>query len=83
MPVSEQRLAQIRELSNDERVDRLDTSGFDDSDWWRFELEMENETIDFCRGNPAPEELHAFADTWNWDKGIWALQIILDNPLCE
>lgn len=83
MPVSEERLAQIRELSNDERVDRLDTSDFDDADWERLEAEIEEETIAFCRDNPNPEELHAFAATWNWDKGTWAVEEILDNPACE
>lgn len=83
MPVSEERLAQIRELSNDERVDRLDTSGFEDADWQRLDAELNKETIVFCRGNRNAEELHAFADTWNWDKGTWALEEILDNPACE
>ena len=83
MPVSEQRLAEIRELSNDERVDRLDTSGFTAADWQRLDAELDEETTAFCRGNQDPEELHAFADTWNWDKGTWALQEILDNPACE
>ena len=83
MPVSVARLAEIRELSNDERGDRLDISGFDDADWQRLDAELNKETAAFCRGNRAPEELHAFADTWNWDKGTWALQEILDNPACE
>ena len=83
MPVSERRLAQIRELSNAEWVDRLDTSGFDDADWERFDAEMKTQTRAFCRDNPDPEELHAFADTWNWDDGTWALEEILGNPACE
>lgn len=83
MPVSEERLAQIRELSNDERVDRMDTGDFTDADWARFEEEMDEETRAFCRETSDPEELHAFADTWNWDKGVWALQDIIDNPACE
>jgi hypothetical protein len=83
MPVSVKRLAEICELSNDERVDRLDTSGFGDADWDRLDDELEAETTAFCRENQDPEELHAFAHTWNWDKGTWALQEILDNPACE
>jgi hypothetical protein len=72
MPVSEERVAQIRELSNDERIDRLDTSRFDGAAWQRLDVEMDEETVAFCRGNSDPEELHAFADTYNWDKGTWA-----------
>ena len=83
MPVSEDRLAQIRELSNDERVDRLDTGSFTDADWERLDAELERETLAFCRETTDPEELHAFADTWNWDKGTGALAEILNNPACE
>jgi hypothetical protein len=79
MPVSEE----IRELSNGERIDRLDTSRFDGAAWQRLDAETDEETVAFCRGNSDPEELHAFADTYNWDKGTWALQEILDNPACE
>lgn len=83
MPVSEQRLAEIRELSNDERIDRTDVSQFTDADWERFNAELDAETLAFCRNNNDPEELHAFASTWNWDGGVWALNEILDNPSCE
>lgn len=83
MPVSEERLARIRELSNDERVDRTDTSAFTDADWERFNAELDAETLAFCRDNRDPEELHAFASTCNWDAGHEALQEILDNPACE
>ncbi|ANP46878.1 DUF4274 domain-containing protein [Candidatus Viadribacter manganicus] len=83
MPVSEQRLAEIRELSNDERVDRIDTSQFSDADWERFHNELNAETLAFCRDNRDPEELHAFASTWNWDGGFEALEEITRNPACE
>jgi hypothetical protein len=81
--VSEERLAYIRELSNDERVDRTDTSAFSDDDWDRFNADLDAETLTFCRENKDPEELHAFADTWNWDAGPGALQDLLENPACE
>lgn len=83
MAVSEQRLAQIRELSNDERADNTDLSAYTDTDWERFQADLDAEKIAFCRGNTDPEELHAFADTWNWDAGPGALQDLLDNPACE
>jgi len=83
VPVSEERLAYIRELSNDERVDRTDTSGFTDADWGWFTAELDAETLAFCRQNKDPEELHAFADTWNWDAGPGALRALLENPACE
>lgn len=83
MPVSEERLAYIRELSNDERVDRTDTSAFTDADWDRFNAELDAETSAFCRDTRDPEELHAFVSTWNWDGGHECLEEILDNPACE
>lgn len=83
MALTEKRLAEIRELSNDERVDRIDTSAFTDADWERFDADMDAETLAFCRETKDPEELHAFADTWNWDGGAGPLQDLLDNPACE
>lgn len=83
MAVSEERLAQIRELSNDERVDRIDTSAFTDADWDRLHAELDAETLAFCRDNRNPEELHAFAETWNWDRGHGILEELLKNPACE
>lgn len=83
MPVSAERQRQIRELSNDERVDSIDTSGFTEVDWQRFGEELDAETLAFCRNTTDAEELHAFARTYNWDKGSWALEELLKNPACE
>lgn len=83
MPVSAERLAYIRELSNDERVDVTDTSSFTDADWERFCAELDAEALAFCRETTDPEELHAFAQNWNWDAGHGVLEEILNNPACE
>jgi hypothetical protein len=83
MPVSDERQAQIRELSCDERVDRIDTSAFTAADWQRLDEEVEAETLAFCRENTDAEELHYFVSWWNWDKGTWALEEVLRNPSCE
>lgn len=83
VPVSEERLAYIRELSNDERVDRTDTTGFTDADWDRFNTELDAETLAFCRDNSDSEELHAFVTNWNWGAGHGVLEEILNNPACE
>ena len=53
------------------------------ADWERLDAEMDTETIEFCKNNTDAEELHAFAATWNWDKGIWGLREILQNSACE
>lgn len=83
MPVCEERLAFIRELSNDERVDQTDTTRFTDAGWNRFIAELDAEKSAFCRNNRDREELHAFASTWNWDAGHGVLEEILNNPACE
>jgi hypothetical protein len=43
MPVSEERVAQIRVLCNGERIDRLDPSRFDGAAWQRLDAEMDEE----------------------------------------
>jgi hypothetical protein len=83
VPVTPERLILIRELANDEGVDRLDTSGFTDADWKRLSDEMDEEAMTFCRDCADPEELHAFVRAWNWDKGFWAIAEIIRNPACE
>lgn len=83
MAVAPERLVLIRELANDERVDRMDTRSFKDADWKRLSDEMDEETVAFCRDCTDPEELHAFVRAWNWDKGVWAIAEIIRNPTCE
>ncbi len=86
MAVAPDRLVLIGELANDERVDRLGSSYFDDftdADWERFQDEMDEEASTFCRDCSDPEELHAFVEQWNWDKGIGPLNEIIRNPACE
>ena len=31
----------------------------------------------------SPEELHAFADQWNWDRGTPPMRRVLDHSLCD
>lgn len=86
MALIPERLALICELANDERVDRLGAdyfTDFTDADWERFQNEVDEEASTFCRDCSDPEELHAFVEHWNWDKGIGALNEIIRNPACE
>ena len=83
MPVSAERLTYILELANDERVHSVDTSVFNDEDWRRFGAEVDAETVAFCRNNSDAEELHAFVENWNWDKGEWGPAEVAGNPACE
>lgn len=83
MPLKSQRISEIRELSNDERVDLIDTTQFTDEDWARFDAALDEETRKFCTETKVPEDLHVFVDTYNWDKGVRALSLVLDNPACE
>jgi len=56
MPVCKQRMAYIREMSNEERVYRTDTSGFTDVDWTRFSAKLDAETLAFCRDTRDPAD---------------------------
>jgi hypothetical protein len=84
VPLSEERLAQIKDLSTYDRSDRVvDWLSLSDADKVRFLAELDADRTAFCRHNSNPEELHAFAVTWMWDDTTDALQHILDNPVCE
>jgi hypothetical protein len=54
-----------------------------DDEHERIDAGIMAEAVDFCRRICDPEELHAFAETWNWDKGTWGLEEVLANPACE
>jgi len=84
--VTPERLTLIRELANDERIDRLGAdyfADFTDDDWERLQTEFDEEASAFCRDCADPEELHAFVEHWNWDKGVEAINEIIHNPACE
>lgn len=83
MALSEERKRAIREMSNAEIVDRLDTSGWTDADWRRFEREHDARTLAFCRDCSDPRELFYFAATYNWDHGVEHLRAIVRNPACD
>lgn len=81
MALSEERKNYIRELSNDEWIKpSLDLS---DEEFDAMCEEKEEEIIDFVNETTNPEELHYFAETWNWDGGFEALQMLLNNPSCD
>ncbi len=83
MTVSKERLAQISRLANGQGNYGIDTSMFSESDWERVSAELDAEIEQFCQSNSDSEEVHAFAESWNWDFGKWPLEAILENPACE
>ena len=83
MPLPEQRLNYIRWLANAEGVEDMDTSEFTDEDWARLSRQRDEEISQFCRGTTDPEELHAFADAYNWDQGEHVFFELIKNPMCD
>ena len=80
--LSEDRLIEVRKMSNDEWVDtcglHVDDPAFEEqSDVWQAKTEA------FCSGATDPRELHYFVETFNWDSDIAFLEAIARNPACE
>jgi len=76
VPVSKERLAQISRLANGGSIYEIDPITLSVLDWERFSVDLDPEIKQFCQSNSDAEELHAFASTWNWDLGRWALELI-------
>ena len=45
--------------------------------------ESEDEFASFFDSISDPEELHLFADGWNWDAGVEELDRVIEHPLCD
>ena len=77
-----ERRQHILDMANDEWVDRLpkDRSSIDFDELCD---EWEHRTATFPREATDPEELHVFADAWNWDGGVAAMQRVIENPKCD
>lgn len=83
MPLSEDRIKYIRWLANAEGVEDMDTSNFTDEDWARLGQQRDEEISQFCQGTIDPEELHAFADAYNWDQGEHVFFELIKNRMCD
>lgn len=85
--VSSERLDAIRELSTFARIDGIDFLSLSEAEQERFCDQLDADRTAFCRDTSDPEELHAFAVTWEWqdndDECVHYLQKIVENPACE
>jgi len=84
MPLTPEREQFIADMANDEWVDRLPPSI--NSSCPEFEAlsdEIDREMAQFLEHTRDPEELHCFADLWNWDGGVEQLHAVIRNPACD
>src|SRR5262245_26699988 len=55
----------------------------DDKKRAALQRKMAHEMKDFLRSASSPDELHLFAENWNWDGGIAPLLQLVRNPHCD
>jgi len=74
----------IGEMANGEWVSALPPGiRSDPAEFRRRAEEIRMRMEKFVTTSCSPEELHYFADRWNWDNGIDALQKVIRNPSCD
>jgi len=50
---------------------------------FRDEWESEDELLQFFETVTDPEELHLYADGFNWDTGVEEMRRVIRHPLCD
>jgi len=82
--LTQQRKQYIADLANDEWVDRLpEEIAADEAAFEQMVQEMDLETSRFLETTTDPQELHLFADLWNWDGGVDELKRVATHPSCD
>ena len=81
-PVTEERKQFIFDIANGEWVDRLpkDTS---DEEFEKMLKKMNRERNKFLKNCISPEELHLFAEAYNWDNGVGSMQSVIESRVCD
>lgn len=84
MAISPERRQYLADLANDEWVDRFDHDGPNgDARYEAMSQAMGRECARFAREATNSEELHVFADLWNWDGGNETMLAVTRNPACD
>jgi len=84
VPLSAERKQYIRDLVNDEWVDRLPSSEPErDKEFKRLSPLMDKELEGLLKKTSSAEELHELALAYNWDKGVDNLIDLIRNPACD
>lgn len=72
----------IRDMANDEWTDRVPDS-LEKEEFDAMYDEWQMKTHRFLKECTDSEQLHLFADLYNWDGGIDDLQLLIQNENCE
>ena len=81
--LSPERRQFIGDLANDEWVDRLVSSGAPEGDFDAKAAEMDRLRERFVAEATDPDELHHFAERWNWDGEAGTMRALVRNPACD
>ena len=74
----------IRDIANDEWIDRLDAEISEDDQLFEAESKKwRTATQEFLAGDTPAEELHLFAQAWNWDGGMNEMRQVATHPNCD
>ncbi len=80
--LSAERRQFIADLANDEWVDRWPAGG-EDAAFDQESVRWDEERAGFLNRVDDPEEIHLFAELWNWDAGTEPLEKLAARPACE
>jgi hypothetical protein len=82
--LSAERKQYLRDLANDEWVDRVDEiTKRDDSKFQALSAAMYEERCRFLATTESDIELHYFVDHWNWGGGVEAMRAVAEHPHCD
>jgi len=82
--ISSERKQFIADIANDEWVDRLPADVIDnEKEFDRQGLIMQEKCDEFLRTCACSEELHEFAELFNWDTGCKDMMKLIENPACD
>jgi len=82
--LSEERIGFISDIANDEWVYRLpEDEQRREKEFDRLSIVMEQACTEFLKNTNSTEELHEFAERYNWGKGTDSLIDLVRNPACD
>lgn len=82
--LSDEKISFISDIANDEWVYRLPKEKQEsEEEFDRLSSAMDQACTEFLKTTNSTEELHEFAERYNWDKGTEWLIDLVRNPACD